>query len=129
MFFINIYQIGLGGMTVYRATVEMCLPGEIWLYSFNRGILYYIFVLHVSIKCLVVVFYISHHINSIFAIFRIVVYLLFACLLLFDLMFSFDLEAHLRWSDGISDVECILSKRTTFMPMLINYIFDEPFCR
>ena len=24
---------------IYRATVEMCLPGEIWLYRFNRGIL------------------------------------------------------------------------------------------
>src|SRR4029434_3834178 len=24
---------------IYRATVEMCLPGEIWPYRFNRGIL------------------------------------------------------------------------------------------
>ena len=53
---------------IYHATVEMCLPGEIWLYRFNRGILYYIFVLHVSIKCLVVVLYISHNINRILAI-------------------------------------------------------------
>ena len=45
---------------IYRATVEMCLPGEIWLYRFNRGILlYYIFALHVSIKCLVVVLFFS----------------------------------------------------------------------
>ena len=25
---------------IYRATVEMCLPGEIWPYRFNRGILF-----------------------------------------------------------------------------------------
>ena len=24
---------------IYRATVEMCLPGEIWLYRFNRAVL------------------------------------------------------------------------------------------
>ena len=56
----NVHQCNQAGRYdgIYRATVEMCLPGEIWLYRFNCDILFcYIFVLHVSIKCLVVVAY------------------------------------------------------------------------